>query len=243
MKLLDGLYLYEIILLGMGVLLFLLLSIAFVVLLTRSKPYGRLLPAFGLPIVMVGFPAIQSIEISSNTVKIQTNEDALQSDPTDKEVRASLTQAVSALSARPIRDPATSLTIARAQIALGHNAEAEKKIEQVLAKSPQLAEAQQLKQRIELDRKLVALTAEVKKDASNPATRAELADTVRRTTTLRIASPQTLANLASAQTALGQHEEASQSARKALTINPNLATAVPLPNRAITAPAAPAADR
>jgi len=241
MRLLDGLYLYEIIMLGMGVLLFLLLGIAFVVLLTRSKPYGRLLPAFGLPIVMVGFPAIQSIEISSDAVKVKTSADRLLSEPTDKEARASLTRAVSSLSARPIRDPATSLGIARAQIALGQNAQAEKKIDQVLAGSPQLAEAQQLKRRVELDRQLVDLTAALERDAGNPATRAALADTVRSATTMKIANPQTLASMAQAQTALGQHEEATKSAAKALAIDPHLAAAIQLKKDSRAAPAAAAA--
>lgn len=240
MRLLDGLYLYEIIMLGMGVLLFLLLGIAFVVMLTRSKPYGRLLPAFGLPIVMVGFPAIQSIEISSDAVKVKTSADRLLSEPTDKEARASLTQAVSSLSDRPIRDPATSLSIARAQIALGQNAQAEKKIDQVLAGSPQLAEAQQLKRRVELDRQLVDLTAALQRDAGNPATRAALADTVRSATTMKIANPQTLASMAQAQTELGQHEEATKSAAKALAIDPHLAAAIQLKKETHAAPAAAA---
>ena len=240
MKLLDGLFLYEIIMLGMGVLLFLLLTIAFVVQLVRSKPYSRLLPAFGLPILMVGFPGIQSFEIGSDAIKVKTNSEKLLSDPSNQEARASLSTAVQSLAGRPIKDPGTTLSIARAQIALGENAQAEQKIDQVLKASPQLAEAQQLKQRIELDRKLVSLTAALQKDAADPAARRELARTVEKATTVRIANPVTFTNLARAQAALGQDAEAARNVEQALTIKPDFASAVELKKTIRVAPAAAA---
>lgn len=238
MKFLDGLFLYEIILLGMGVFLFLLLSVAFIVLLLRSKPYGRLLPAFGLPILMVGFPGVQSFEISSDAIKIKTQSEAVLKDPANQAARAALGAAVASLADRPIKDPGTTLSIARAQIALGENAQAEKKIDQVLQKSPQLAEARQLKQRIELERKLVSLTAVVERDAANSAARTELARTVEQAATIKIANPVTFTHLARAQTALGQQAEATKNVDQALTIQPDFASAVKLRRELRLAPAA-----
>jgi tetratricopeptide (TPR) repeat protein len=238
MKLLDGLFLYEIVMLGMGVLLFLLLSIAFIVLLVRSKPYGRLLPAFGLPIVMVGFPGIQSFEIGSDTFKIKTDSEAVLQDPTNQQARASLAAGVQSLAGRPIKDAATNLTIARAQIALGQIAQAEQKVDAVLRNAPQLAEAKQLKQRIELDRKLVSLSETLQRDAANAAAKAELARAVEQAAKVKIANPTTFTNLARAQAVLGQDAAATQSVNKALVIQPDFKDAVVLKERLGVSPAA-----
>ena len=58
---------------------------------------------------------------------------------------------------------------------------------------------------------------------------------------MKIANPQTLASMAQAQTALGQHEEATKSAAKALAIDPDLAAAIQLKKDSRAAPAAAAA--
>jgi hypothetical protein len=191
MKFFDGLYPYEIVLLVLGVLLFLVLILAFVVLLTRKQPYGKLLIFFAIPIIMIGFPGVKSFEVSAGVVKIEKDTRALEENPTDKNLRVSLEKTVANLSARPIADPHASTTIARAQLAPGNGTAAEARLEKALKEASQLPSAIDLKRRIELDRKLPALTSQVEQNPDNAAAKTELTRTVREVDKFQIANPET----------------------------------------------------
>lgn len=241
MKLFDGLYPYEIVLLALGVLLFLVLILAFVLLVMRGKPYGKILMSFAIPILMVGFPSVKSFEISESVIKVEKYTRALQENPTDKNLRESLAREVASVSPRPLADPHVSVTIARAQIALGDNTAAETKIEKVLKDAPQLPAALELKKRIELDRNLAALASQVEQNPNDAAAKAKLADTVSEVSHLKIANPETITNVARAHAVLGDKAKAQANVDKALTINPNLAPAIQLKKKikAVTVPPGP----
>ena len=241
MKFFDGLYPYEIVLLVLGVLLFLVLILAFVLLLMRGKPYGKILMSFAIPILMVGFPGVKSFEISESAVKIEKYTRALQENPTDNNLRESLAKEVRSVSARPLADPHVSVTIARAQLALGDNTAAETNINKALEKAPQLPAAVDLKKRIELERNLAALTFQVEQNPNDVAAKAKLAKTVSEVTHLKIANPVTISNLARAQSVLGDQAKAQVNVDKALTINPNLAPAIQLKKqiKTVTVPPGP----
>src|SRR5436305_6938997 len=100
MSFFDGLYSYEVVLLVLGAVFFLVLMIAFVVLLSQGKPYGTLLVAFVIPIVMIGFPAIKSVQYHDGVVTIDKLTHDLQHNPTDSAKRAELNQKVSELASR-----------------------------------------------------------------------------------------------------------------------------------------------
>jgi len=228
MNFFDGLYPYEIIMLVLGVLLFLVLILAFVVLLTRGKSYGKLLLFFAIPIIMIGFPSIKSFEISTDSIKLVKDTMALEKDPTNNNLRASLEQTVAKVAARPIADPSVSTTIARAQLALGNDNAAEERIDKALKETPQLPAALELKKRIELDRKLSALTLQVEQNPDNATAKTELTRTVKEVDKFQIANPETLTTVARAQKLLGDETKAQENVDKALTINPNLAPALQL---------------
>lgn len=231
MELLDGLYLYEVVLLALGVLLFLMLAVAFMTLVMRGRPYSKLLTFFAVPIIMVGFPGIKSFELSNSKLKIETHTRVLEQDPTNQTVRESLANEVADVSVRPFSQPNVLTTIAGAQIALGNNKEAEAKIEKALEQSPQHPAAVDLKKRIELDRNLAALTNRVEQDPHDAAAKAKLAATVREVVPLKTASPETISNLARAQAALGNQAQAKSNVEKALAIDPNFAPAIQLKKR------------
>jgi tetratricopeptide (TPR) repeat protein len=228
MKFFDGLYPYEIVMLVLGVLLFLVLIIAFVVLVMRGKAYSKLFAFFVIPIVMVGFPGIKSLEISESVVKIDTYTRAIQENPTDNNLRESLEKEVASVSGRPLVDPHVSVTIARAQIALGDNAAADGNVKKALKEAPQLPAALELKKRIELDRNLAALVSQVEQNPNDVAAKAKLTNTVSEVGHLKIANPVTISNLARAQAVLGDKVKAQANVDKALSINPNLAPAIQL---------------
>jgi len=65
-ELLDGLLLYEITLLMLGVFLFLILSIGLLYYIIKKEQTAKLLFFFFIPIVMIGYPSITQITRSNN---------------------------------------------------------------------------------------------------------------------------------------------------------------------------------
>jgi len=228
MKFFDGLFPYEIILLVLGGLLFLVIIVAFVVLVIRGKPYGKLLMFFAIPIIMIGFPGVKSFEISASVIKIEKATRALEEDPTDKDLRASLEKEVTNVSSRPIGNPRVSTTIARAQVALGNDVAAEARIGKALKVAPKLSTALELKKRLDLDRNLADLTSKVEQNPGDTGAKTKLETTVKELDRFRIASPETVTNVARAHSVLGDQAKAKENLEKALTIKPNLAPAIRL---------------
>lgn len=226
MRLLNGLHLHELVLLAMGTLLFLLISAGFVVAMRRSQPYGKLLASYGLSIVMVGYPGIQSLEISENGVKMSRAVHRLTKQPDDKDARQSLRQAIRALEKRDIRDPQMSLTLAQAQLMLGNHKEATKylnRAEREGQKGVDKKEVERVKQALSLDKDLAELSAKVEGNASDTKTRKELEQLVQAAHQEEIASPTTLTHLAQAQVLIGQKQQAQDSAKQAVKLDPERA--------------------
>jgi tetratricopeptide (TPR) repeat protein len=231
MALFDGLYAYEVVLLVLGVLLFLVLLVAFVVLLTQRRRYGNLLAFFAIPIVMIGYPSIKSFQFKDGVVTIEKDTLALQQDPQNKPLRDKLSTEVANISPRPSADPGALTKVARAQIALGYNAAAEANVQKALQVSPQFAPAVEAKARLDLDRKLATLASQLEQNPNDSAAKAQLQQAVSEAARLHIASPVTLANVAHAHMVIGDHAQAESAINKALAIDPNLAAAKELKNR------------
>jgi hypothetical protein len=151
MQLFDGLYLYEIILLVLGVVMFLVLLYFLVSYLKNGKPVASLLLFFAISLVMIAYPSIQSFDISATEVKIQTVSAQLEKNPTDNTARLALTKDVAAIADRPLSDPTAITNLARAQLALGNTAAAQQNVQKALQAAPNSTAALQLKNRIELE--------------------------------------------------------------------------------------------
>lgn len=219
MNLIPGLLPFEQVLLVMGVLFFLVLVAAFAVLISRGKPYGTLFPFFALPIVMVGYPGLKSIEFSRNVFKIETYTRELRENPTDNNKRASLARSVANVSSRPLADPQTSVTVADGQVALGETKAAEENLKKALTIDPELPAALNLKKRIDLDRNLAVLAALAEQKPDNADVKAKLSTTVGEIDNLKTANPQTLSNLARAYHALNNVALAQEIVEKVNKIN------------------------
>jgi len=118
MSFFSGLYLYQVVMLVTGVLIFIVTLILLVILTATGKEIGKLFLFFALSIVMIGFPAYSKIEISKDGVKLEKDTEQLLRNPTDKALRDRLFAEATKLSARPYSDPKMLTTVARAQIAL-----------------------------------------------------------------------------------------------------------------------------
>lgn len=204
MALFDGLYIYEVVLLICGIALFLALLAAFLRKVFTNQGYVGLLAFFVMPIAMIGFPAITSFQVKTSVGDIELQTNALQSHPQDQTARAALQTEVSKIEARPIKDPTLLATIARAQFALGDESKAESNLKIVLASSPTLAPAVELKNKIELTNNLKAQTTAAESHPEDTKAREELQSTYTKLSQLPLANPKAIATMSKAQTVLQQ---------------------------------------
>jgi hypothetical protein len=227
----NGLYSYEIALLVLGVALFFVTLGAFWALMIRGKPFSKLVPLFIISVAMMGYPGIQSISFQNGVVTITKVTSQLQQDPTNTALRQTLQKAVDETASRPAADPNTMATIATAQFALGNKDAAEAQLSAASRTAPQLPAVVALQQKIDLDNKLTTLTSQVQENPTNEGAKAQLQQAVTEGSALKIANPLLLTDLASAQLAVGNSNQASVLADRALKIQPNLPAATALKQR------------
>jgi len=232
MSFLSELHPYEVVILAGGCLIFAVALLLFVILVIT----GKLSLPFAIAIVMIGFPSYTKIEISKSGVTLEKNVHELLRNPTNNALRENITIEVAKLSARPLQDPKLLTTVAQAQIALGDNAAAEANVNKVLQVALQMQQAVDLKKRIELDRNLEQLTAQVEANPNDQAARTQLGNVVSNATGMQIASPVTITNVARAHAALGNQAQARENVNTVLKISPNFQPAA-TPRNKMAAPA------
>src|SRR5579864_1894015 len=112
MNFFDGLPSYQIALLVLGALFFLVLVLAFVTLIVREKPFGKLPVFFIVPVVMIGFPGIKSFQYKGLVITLSQTTTALQNDPTSASLRENLRDQVKQAADNPNQSPQTIVKIA-----------------------------------------------------------------------------------------------------------------------------------
>lgn len=237
----DGLYAYEIVLLILGVVLFVAILVAFLRQVFTKQPYGGLLAFFVLPILMIGLPSLQSFKIAGIEADLAAKTQAVQQDPTDQQARSALQQDAQALSSRPVTNAATNANLAEAQFALGNEQAAKLNLQKALQADPNLPAAQDVKRKIELSDKLATLVPQVEAAPANDAARRELNQTVGELSHVRVANPNTVAQMAQAYAVLGRAQEARQHLDVAAKISPSApavkAAQIKLKSMPVTMPA------
>jgi tetratricopeptide (TPR) repeat protein len=228
MSFFNGLYPWETLMLVAGCLFFLVLLVALIVFVIRNKSITALLPFFVLTIVMIGFPSYQSIQITKDGVTLQKDVDQLKANPTDTALRETVSTQVAKLAARPIQNAGLVTTIASAQVALGDTQSAQTNLDKALALSPQLPAALDLKKRLEIDSNLQKLSSAVEQNPNDQAAKDQLSTLVSQASSMQIASPVTMTNLAKAHVLLGNSAQAKVIVDKALKIDPKFAPAIAL---------------
>jgi tetratricopeptide (TPR) repeat protein len=214
----DGLYLFEWVLMALGVILFVVLVIAFL----HKRSIGVLLGFFMVPIAMIGYPSLQSIQISDGKVSLEKKADAVLANPADPTARKELQQQVEKLRSRPFSDPATLTVLSKAEFALGNDQVAKNNLEKALQKDPQLPAAKQLQIKIDSLDRLSPLTAQVKSNPADEKAKAELTQTLNTVAQQPLANPSALLKVAQAQAALGDHAKAEKNIAIVQKINPKL---------------------
>lgn len=85
-ELLSGLYLYEIILLLLGIILFIILSIGLMYFIIKKQKIKQLFLFFILPIIMIAYPSIVEITVSKDRITLRKKQEELLNNPEDKEI-------------------------------------------------------------------------------------------------------------------------------------------------------------
>ena len=101
MKFFNGLYSYEIVMLVLGVLLFL---VALVKLMKKAS--AGLVVFFLLAIAMIGYPSIQSIQYEKGVITVDKKVHDLEANPGNEALRASLQQDMGKIEGRANNDAA-----------------------------------------------------------------------------------------------------------------------------------------
>ena len=218
----DGLYLFEWVMMILGVILFVVLVIGFFYQLTHKRSIGALLAFFIVPIAMIGYPSLQSIQLKDGVVTLQKTTDDLHSDPANPATRQALAEQVAKLGQRSFSDPATLASLSKAQYALGDDSAAKANLSKALQKDPELSAAKQLQAKINSVEQLATLTNQVESNPGDQKAKAELIQAVNTASQQPIANPTALLKVANAQAALGDKAKAEQNAAIVQKINPKL---------------------
>jgi tetratricopeptide (TPR) repeat protein len=147
---LQGLYLYEIILMITGGILFLALVFALIWNVVKGKNIVSLLPFFFLPIVMIGWTAIKSVSYDNGKIDIEKTANELIKNPADTALQKKLEKSVAAFdTTRATNDPVALNNISKAYYALGKYDDASVYNQKALSINPGLPQAINLKAGIE----------------------------------------------------------------------------------------------
>jgi tetratricopeptide (TPR) repeat protein len=209
----DGLYLGEVVLLVLGVLLFVVLVFAFGYQLLHQRSLKPLLLFFLLPVLMIGYPTIKSVQYKDGALTLDKLTRELAENPTDVKLREALEEKVKDVAPRVANSPKDTVKLAQAQFDLGHEDEAVRSLERVPASNDSVPEVRELRARLDQVDRLRSLAGKVEANPGDQQSRAELQ--------VKWANPNALAVVSKAQSAVGEHTKAQASIEKAIRIAPN----------------------
>ncbi|HVU56293.1 MAG TPA: hypothetical protein VHD83_14610 [Puia sp.] len=120
MSIFNGLYGYEVIMLVLGVMLFLVLIFILLRSVVKDQPWGKLVPFFLLPIFMIGFPSFKKLSYDDGKIELEKATHSLSDDPTDTTIRKQAEAAIRSVEGRGQQDPGALVALAGAHWALGN---------------------------------------------------------------------------------------------------------------------------
>ncbi len=99
-KLFNNLYIYEIVLLFLGIFLFMLLCVALAYLLYKGENIKKLLYFFVVSIIMIGYPSIQEVRIENDKIAFTKYKDQVRENPNDTTALANLEKLLPTMESR-----------------------------------------------------------------------------------------------------------------------------------------------
>jgi hypothetical protein len=143
-ELFDGLLLYEITLLVLGVILFLILSIGLLYYILKKEQIAKLLFFFFIPIVMIGYPSITQITISNDRIELSKLQDKVIEDPEDSVAVQKMEQLTEKLERRASTTD-DLVQVGTSNLLLGNNEKAENLADKALKKDNTSTAARDIK--------------------------------------------------------------------------------------------------
>ena len=148
-KITDGLKLYEVLMLGFGSLMFLLMLVLLVVFAVGKRSLKQLLVYFGIAVLMLGWPSLQKIKIDRTGVEVEKNAEQYAEQPT-AENKKKVADLIEELKDRDVKDPEVVKKIAKAEFMIGRTQESLQTIETLPAQGRQDSSISRLKASIQL---------------------------------------------------------------------------------------------
>ncbi len=143
-----GLLLGEIVLMFLGVVLFVALLVLLIIKVARNQNASSLLLFFILPILMIGYPTIQSFKVKDFLEVTKNATEAVERNPSDTITYKALVDLLKELKYDRIKnDPENLALVGEAQSALGNYDDAIKATDDALALEPNNEKAKKVKER------------------------------------------------------------------------------------------------
>ncbi len=119
MSLFEGLFIYEIVFLVLGVLFFLVLLFILVYFVVKNRRIKWLVPLFLISFTMIGFPGIQKIKFENGMLEIERSTQKVEQNPGDSAAKKELANKLSKIENRPVLNPLTIKKLEKAFTVIG----------------------------------------------------------------------------------------------------------------------------
>jgi len=120
---LNDLHLYELVLLFLGIFLFLILSAGLLYYIIKKEEIKKLLLFFPIPILMIGYPSVKEVSISSDKIAFSKYQEEYIQNPNDTVAKHKLEELTGKLEERA-HTPEDIIQISKAKLLLGNTIEA-----------------------------------------------------------------------------------------------------------------------
>lgn len=217
-KLLEGMFLYEIVLLLLGVLLFIVVLVILVIKTLTGQPITVVMPFFVLPVLMIGFPGIQNFKFMNGLAEVEMRAEEITKNPGNKELEKKQKLQIELLSSRPIRHPENQLIMAEAYESINALEKAKQYTQRVIDKQPDNTDAMRLESRITIKENINRLEqnpmdSQAKQIIKNEISRLEIKPETKQ---------EDLITLARGNMAIGNTQRAQMYADSVKKINPRI---------------------
>lgn len=133
----DNLHFYELVMLILGAVLFLILSCALVYLIIKKEDYKKLLLFFSVPIIMMSYSGIKEVSVSADKYELTKSQEAYAENPNDQKAKEKLEELTEKLGARA-KSEEDLVQIGKSKILLNKAEETLVSTQKVLEKHPEL---------------------------------------------------------------------------------------------------------
>jgi hypothetical protein len=158
-ELFDGLLLYEITLLMLGVFLFLILSIGLLFYIIKKEQVKKLFFFFIFPIIMIGYPSIKEVSISKDRITLTKHQEDYMENPRDSVAKQKVEEYTAKLEKRA-SSPEDIVQISKSYLLLGESRKATSLADKALEKEDEEGtaseEARDIKKLAEIQERFTA---------------------------------------------------------------------------------------